>query len=75
MAIASDPKTISRAALADFARRHGVRRLSLFGSAARNELRATSDVDVIVELDPGSRAGLFEQVRMADERGALFGRR
>ncbi len=30
----------------------GVRRLALFGSFVRNEARATSDVDVLVEFDP-----------------------
>lgn len=74
MVIQIDPKTVSRAALADFASRHGVRRLALFGSAARGDLKTTSDVDVMVDLEAGSRAGLFEQVRMADELEALFGR-
>ena len=75
MAIRIDPKAVSRPELAEFARRHGGRRLALFGSAARGELKATSDVDVLVDLEAGSRAGLFEQVRMADELEALFGRR
>ncbi len=75
MAVGIDPKTVSRAELADFALRHSVRRLALFGSAARGELRTTSDVDVLVDMEAGSRAGLFEQVRMADELEALFGRR
>lgn len=74
MAVRVDPKSVSRAALADFASRHGVLRLALFGSAARGELRTTSDVDVLVDLEVGSQAGLFEQVRMADELEALFGR-
>ncbi len=75
MAPAIDPKAVSRAALAAFARRHGVLLLALFGSAARGEMHATSDVDVVMDLKPESRAGLFEQVRMADELEALFGRR
>ncbi len=33
-------------------RRLGVRRLALFGSVLRNEARADSDVDVLVEFDP-----------------------
>ncbi|MGH2488116.1 MAG: nucleotidyltransferase family protein [Candidatus Limnocylindria bacterium] len=74
MTIAADPKAVDRTALAEFARRHGVRRLALFGSAARGELRETSDVDVVVDLDAGSGTGLFEQVRMSDELQALFGR-
>jgi len=36
----------------------GIRRLSLFGSAARGEERADSDIDVAVELDPEAHLGL-----------------
>lgn len=45
---------ISRLAKAkpDLARRFGVRRLAIFGSYARGEQRADSDVDVLVEVDP-----------------------
>lgn len=75
MAIRLDPKDVSPEALADFASRHRVLRVALFGSAARNELRAASDVDVVVDFDIRSTAGLFEQVRMADELEELFGRR
>jgi predicted nucleotidyltransferase len=35
----------------EIASRFGVKRLGLFGSAARNELRDDSDVDVLVEFD------------------------
>ena len=35
----------------DFASRFGARRLALFGSAARDELREGSDIDVLVEFD------------------------
>lgn len=37
--------------LAEVQERYGVSRLSLFGSAARDELRADSDIDVLVEFD------------------------
>lgn len=40
---------------AEMARRFGVRQLSLFGSAARDELRADSDVDVLVEFEGPAR--------------------
>ncbi len=36
---------------AEMARRFGARELSLFGSAARDELRPDSDVDVLVEFE------------------------
>jgi uncharacterized protein len=34
----------------------GVRRLALFGSVARNEARADSDVDVLVEFAPHEKS-------------------
>ena len=37
----------------------GVRHLSLFGSVARGDAEAGSDVDLAAELDPGAHIGLF----------------
>ncbi len=37
-----------------------IRRLSLFGSAARNELTPESDVDLLVEYLPETRVSLFD---------------
>ena len=34
--------------------RYGVHRLALFGSAARDELRTDSDIDILVEFDGGT---------------------
>lgn len=42
---------ISRIALQELAQRHHIRRLVLFGSAARGELKADSDIDLLVEFD------------------------
>ena len=44
--------------IAAFCRRHHVRRLSLFGSVLRDDFRAGSDVDVLVEFEPGKVPGL-----------------
>jgi predicted nucleotidyltransferase len=46
-------------AIADFCRRHGVARLSLFGSRLRGEHRPDSDLDLLVEFLPGQRVSLF----------------
>jgi uncharacterized protein len=43
--------------LADLCRHYGVTALSLFGSAARAEMRPDSDIDVMVEFDSGSESG------------------
>jgi predicted nucleotidyltransferase len=44
---------IDRAAIADFCQRHHVRRLALFGSVLRDDFGSQSDVDVLVEFEPG----------------------
>lgn len=49
---------ISRDVLEQFCREHGIRRLSVFGSIVRNDFQPGSDVDVIVEFEPGRTPGL-----------------
>ncbi len=51
----------------------GVVRLAIFGSVARDEAGPESDVDVLVELDPGARVGLFEFVRLKMRLEELLG--
>lgn len=54
------------------AARHGVRSLALFGSAARGEARAASDLDFLVELEEGR--SLVDLVGVKQDLEALFGR-
>ena len=57
----------------EIATRFGVKRLGLFGSAARGELREDSDVDVLVEFDgPATFDGYFA---LKDHLEDLLGRR
>jgi predicted nucleotidyltransferase len=42
----------------DFCRRHHIRKLALFGSVLRDDFRPDSDVDVLVEFEPGRTPGL-----------------
>ena len=44
--------------ITNFCRQHHIRRLSLFGSVLRNDFSDDSDVDVLVEFDPGHTPGL-----------------
>lgn len=44
--------------LAQFCRRHGIRKLALFGSALRDDFEEQSDIDVLVEFEPGISLGL-----------------
>ena len=45
-------------------RKMGVCHTAVFGSVARGESRAESDIDVLVELDPQRPMGLFEYARI-----------
>jgi predicted nucleotidyltransferase len=65
---------IASGPIADFCRRNHVRRLSLFGSILRDDFRPDSDVDVLVEFEPGRTPG-FAFFRMQEELSALLGRK
>lgn len=65
---------VDDAALAAFATSHSIRRLAVFGSALHGDFRADSDVDVLVEFEPGSTPGLLGIAAMELELGELFGR-
>jgi len=65
---------IDRQRLADFCRRHHIRKLALFGSVLRDDFRPDSDVDVLVEFDPGYVVG-FRIVDIEEELSQLLGGR
>jgi uncharacterized protein len=65
---------IPREEIAEFCRRHGIRRLSLFGSVLRDDFTDESDVDVLVEFEEDARVG-WEFFGMQDELSALLGRK
>ena len=66
--------SIDRERLADFCRRHHIRRLALYGSVLRDDFRPESDVDVLVEFEPGYALG-FGIVDLEEELAQLFGGR
>lgn len=66
---------IDRKAITDFCRRHHVRRLALFGSVLRDDFRPDSDVDVLVEFEPGAIAGFLRLAAMELELSQVLGRR
>ena len=59
--------------IAEFCRRNHIRRLALFGSVLRDDFRPDSDVDVLVEFEPGARVGLLRLAGMEIELGDLLG--
>jgi len=52
------PIEIPKPELAEFCRRHHIRRLSLFGSVLREDFGPNSGIDVLVEFEPGVQVGL-----------------
>ncbi len=66
---------VDEAILADLCRRYHVRELSLFGSAARDEMRPDSDVDLLVEFVPGAKVDLFEYSGLMLDLSKLIGRK
>ena len=67
--------SVDREQIAAFCRKYRIRRLSLFGSVLRPDVRPDSDVDVLVEFEPGSIPGLFGIARMERELSPLLGGR
>jgi hypothetical protein len=61
--------------LAGLCRRHHIRRLSLFGSILLGEDRPESDIDLLVEFEPGKAPGLLGLAGIEAELSALLGGR
>ena len=59
--------------VAEFCKRNGIRKLSLFGSALRDDFRPDSDIDVLVEFEYGHTPGLMTLAALEMELSELFG--
>jgi predicted nucleotidyltransferase len=59
--------------IAEFCHRHHIRRLALFGSALREDFRADSDIDLLVEFEAGHVPG-WDFFVLQDELSKLLGR-
>ena len=66
---------IPKRLLDDFCRQRRIRKLSLFGSVLRDDFGPQSDVDVLVEFEPGATVGYFELADMELELSELLGRK
>lgn len=61
--------------IAEFCKRYHVRKLSLFGSVLRDDFGPQSDVDVLVEFEPGRTPGYFTIGAMINELTGVCGRK
>ena len=65
---------LSREKITAFCQKYPIRKLSLFGSALRDDFRPDSDVDVLVEFEPGARISYFDLAGMQIELEEMLGR-
>ncbi|MBL8291034.1 MAG: nucleotidyltransferase family protein [Bryobacterales bacterium] len=66
---------VDEAKLADLCRQYGVKELSLFGSAVRNEMRPESDIDLLVEFLPDANVDLVDYAGLMLDLSRLLGRK
>ncbi len=66
--------TIDKEKITSFCRKNHIRRLALFGSVIRDDFGPNSDVDVLVEFEPGRVPGLAF-FRMQNEMSEIIGRK
>ncbi|MCX5803962.1 MAG: nucleotidyltransferase family protein [Proteobacteria bacterium] len=67
--------TLSKEKIEEFCRRNLIRKLALFGSVLRDDFCPESDIDVLVEFEPGARVGFFELYDLEQELSGVFGGR
>lgn len=66
---------VSKEKIADFCQYWHIIKLSLFGSVLRNDFRPDSDIDVLVEFQPGHTPGFLKLHRIQEELSSLLGNR
>jgi len=65
---------VPRKKLEDFCRRNHIRKLAFFGSVLRDDFGPDSDIDVLVEFEPGKTPG-FAFFGMQEELSTILGRK
>jgi predicted nucleotidyltransferase len=66
---------LPEAEIAEICRRYEIRKLAVFGSAARGELRPDSDVDLLVEFLPDAKVSLLRHAAAEREFSGVLGRK
>lgn len=69
------PIQIPNNKLAEFCQRHHIRKLALFGSVLREDFTTESDVDWLVEFEPGQVPGYIRLASMESELSEMVGRK
>ncbi|MEW6067522.1 MAG: nucleotidyltransferase family protein [Nitrospirota bacterium] len=64
-----------RERIAEFCKKHHIRKLSFFGSVISEHFTQDSDIDVLVEFEPGQIVGLIRLAGMELELSEILGRK
>ena len=67
------PITIEQEAIVPLCQQHHIRKLALFGSVLRDDFHPDSDIDILVEFEPGHIPG-FDFIDIQDKLSAIIGR-
>jgi len=67
--------SVPKEVVAEFCRRNHIQKLALFGSVLRQDFRPDSDVDVLVEFEPGHTVGLLRMAGLEMELLEALGRK
>jgi hypothetical protein len=67
--------SIPRKQIAEFCKKYHIRKLSFFGSVLRADFRPDSDVDVLVEFEPGYTIGYIRLAGAEIELSQILGRK
>ena len=66
---------IDKKQIADFCRKNHITKLALFGSILRDDFNPESDIDILVELEPGHKIGLMGMAGMEIELSKMVGKK
>lgn len=66
---------IPKQQVAEFCKKNRIRKLSLFGSSLRDDFRPDSDLDILVEFEPGTHVGLIKLAGLELELSKILGRK
>ncbi len=61
--------------LEQFCGKYHIKKLALFGSVLRQDFGSESDIDVLVEFQPGYKIGFLKMARIEIELSEMFGRK
>ena len=67
--------SIPRSRLTEFCRANGIARLAIFGSALRADFGSDSDIDLLVDFEPGRAVSLLDMAGMEQEFSEILGRK